>query len=166
MDPFATLDDLKNRLDWTLTADEERTGTAALEDASDMARGYGREWEAVAAPRLVRTLVLAACQRYMKNPDGYTQSRAGDEHLAWADTGEVQSSPRFTEEEIQLIQALAGTSKHFGSVMVSAWGPMRPRGSYRHREGFIPTDYIGGKRFPMYEWDDSPWIGDELGNCP
>lgn len=157
MDPFATLDELKARLDWTLTPDEERTGTAALEDASDLARGYGRDWEGpTTAPRLVRTLVLAACQRYMRNPDAYTQSRAGDEHLAWADTGKVQSSPAFTEEEIALIGQLAGDSKAFGSVGVSAWGPMRDTARYRHREGYVPV-YEGGKYMPMFQWDDSPW---------
>ena len=82
MEPFATLDELKFRLPWTLDTDEERDASGALEDASDLARGYGRDWvDAPDAPRLVRTLVLKAVKRYMNNPEGITQSRAGDETL-------------------------------------------------------------------------------------
>jgi len=36
---------------------------------------------------LVRTLVLRCAARYMRNPDGYVTSRAGDETLTWSDIG-------------------------------------------------------------------------------
>jgi len=62
-------------LDWALDEDERRLAASALEDASDLAREYGRDWTPETVPRLVRTLVLAACVRYLRNPDGYTQSR-------------------------------------------------------------------------------------------
>jgi hypothetical protein len=37
MKPFATLDELRQRLDWTLEPEEARLATAALADASDEA---------------------------------------------------------------------------------------------------------------------------------
>ena len=67
MEPIATLKELIQRLDWTLDADELRIAAGALEDASDLARGYGRDWDTESAPRLVRTLVLKARKRYMNN---------------------------------------------------------------------------------------------------
>lgn len=129
MADFATLEDLKNRLDWTLDADEERIATAALEDASDLARHYaGRDWpDATSAPRLVRTLVLKACKRHMDNPSGYTQSRAGDETLAWSDAaGDNAGTVHFTREEIDLLQSLGGRNTGLYSANVIAWGTNIP----------------------------------------
>ncbi len=69
-EPFATVEELVDRLDWDLDAKELRMAAAALEDASDLARGIGKEsWvDATVAPRLVRVTVLNACKRYMQNP--------------------------------------------------------------------------------------------------
>lgn len=136
MDAFASLDELKNRLDWALSVDEERIATAALEDASGLAREYGRDWEAATAPRLVRTLVLRACARYMRNPDGYTQSRAGDETLSWNDSaGRDAGTVHFTREEQRLLRTLAGGSPGIFSVPITAWGP-QPKQS---GERWVPT---------------------------
>lgn len=153
MEPFATLVELKNRLDWTLDADEERDATSALEDASDFARGYGRDWiDAHDAPRLVRTLVLKACKRYMKNPEGFTQSRAGDETLMWNDDqSENAGTVYFTEDEQKLIAGLAGIRPVIVSVPMTAW-----RTEPADVGGYVPVDY-SGKPFPMYSDDTSPW---------
>lgn len=137
---FATLDELKNRLDWTLDADEERIAQAALEDASDLACYYGKDWEPATAPRMVRTLVLRACKRYMDNPQGYTQSRAGDETLGWSDAhGENAGTVYFTKEEQDLLRGLAGRQSGIYSTPISAWGPQRKT------SGTVPVDY-GGDR--------------------
>lgn len=94
--PYAALDDL-------------RIATGALEDASDLAATYGREWGEDTAPRFVRTLVLKSAVRYVRNPNGYTQSRAGDETLAWSDAhGRDSGSVYFTRDEIRLLEELAG----------------------------------------------------------
>jgi hypothetical protein len=147
---FAELPDLTARLDWTLDADETRIATAALEDASDLARTYGRNWfDAASAPRMVRTLVLAACVRYMRNPDGYTQSRAGDETLAWNEVGDKAGSIYFTDAEIKVLAALAGRSGII-SVPVSAWNSR-----IRDTTGYVPVSG-GGDPFPMYA-SDEPW---------
>ncbi|MFF4510596.1 hypothetical protein [Streptomyces mirabilis] len=163
---FATLDELKARLDWTLDADEERIATSALEDASDLASFHaGRDWPAPAsAPRLVRTLVLKACKRFMDNPQGYTQSRAGDETLGWNDSqGENAGTVYFTGDEQKLLAEIGGRKPGLVSVGVSAWDSniRRYRNRPRHHHGndlpagFIPSE--SGKDFPFYATEDDVW---------
>ncbi|MFE2104312.1 hypothetical protein ACFXAF_00300 [Kitasatospora sp. NPDC059463] len=151
---YATLDDLKGRLDWELDEDELRIAAAALEDASDLAAEYGRDWPPDRVPRLVRTLVLKATSRYLRNPAGYTQSRAGDETLAWSDAhGRDAGTVYFTREEIRLLAELAGRRPTLSSVPVSAWSTrMRPGAG-----GTVPVDYAGGDRFPLFADDRGPW---------
>lgn len=158
MDTFASLDELKLRLDWTLDDDEERIAEAALEDASDMARYHGRDWTKDNAPRMVRTLVLKACKRYMSNPEGYTQSRAGDETLAWNDkAGENAGTVYFTREEIDLLRAMSGRAQGgFAAAEIVAWGPRRStRQTYRDT-GYVPVQG-GGDPFPMFADPKEPW---------
>lgn len=150
MEPFATLAELQDRLDWTLSPDEERIARGALEDASDLAREYGKNWtDAASAPRLVRTLVLTACTRYMRNPDGYTTSRAGDETLAWGELGDKAGSVYFTEAEQRMLGGKAGRSG-LHSVLVSSWGPQRSA-----PVGMVPVEG-GGDPVPLYS-SEEPW---------
>ncbi|MFF3015825.1 hypothetical protein F0344_12445 [Streptomyces finlayi] len=150
---FATLEDLKGRLDWTLDADEERIAENALEDASDLATHYGRDWPEATAPRMVRTLVLKACKRYMSNPDGYTQSRAGDETLAWNDSaGENAGTVYFTDEEIKLLAGLAGRRAGLYTAGVTAWQSVRRPVT----AGLVPVEN-GWKGFPLYADETEPW---------
>ncbi|MFJ9158689.1 hypothetical protein ACIRPS_18020 [Streptomyces griseoviridis] len=149
--PYATLDELKGRLDWELDEDELRIAQGALEDASDLAATYGRDWSEQNTPRLVRTLVLKAAARYMRNPNGYTQSRAGDETLAWADIGQDAGTVYLTREEIRLLEELGGRRRGLATAEVSAWGSkIRPAG------GRVPVDY-GGDPFPLFRDDRGPW---------
>ncbi|MFF4528177.1 hypothetical protein ACFY1P_02795 [Streptomyces sp. NPDC001407] len=149
---YATLDDLKGRLDWELDADELRIAAGALEDASALAAAYGRDWPPDRAPQLVRTLVLKAAARYMSNPSGYTQSRAGDETLAWADLGHDAGTVHFTAEEKRLLEGLAGTRPGLTSVIVSSWNStIRPTAG-----GLVPVDYPGD-RFPLFSDNRGPW---------
>jgi hypothetical protein len=151
---YATLDELKGRLDWDLDPDELRIAAGALEDASDMAATYGREWPEESAPRLVRTLVLKSAARYLRNPNGYTQSRAGDETLAWSDAhGRDAGTVYFTREEIRLLEELAGRKRGISSVAVSSWGTKLP---HRDAGGHVPVDY-GGDTFPLFGDAVSPW---------
>lgn len=150
-DDYATLDDLKNRLEWTLDSQEESTATSALEDASDLARYYGRDWPVATAPRLVRTLVLKACKRYMTNPDGYTQSRAGDEAVGWSDrAGENAGTVYFTSDEIKLLRDLANRRVSIQTAPVVAWK------GQENTPGYVPVDY-GGDAFPLFSDSASPW---------
>lgn len=145
---FATLTDLQDRLEWQMSEDEQRVGEGALEDASELARAYGRDWQPEAAPRLVRTLVLRAVVRYMRNPDGYTQSRAGDETVAWDKQPDEAGSVSFTDSEQRLIAELAGRKTSIVSVPVYSYSYR----SGRCRTGFAPVE-IEGKPFPMFADD-------------
>ncbi|MEU0739254.1 hypothetical protein [Streptomyces sp. NPDC006134] len=150
---YATLDELMGRLDWELDEDELRIAASALDDATDLAMTYGREWPEETVPRLVRTLVLRAAARYVRNPHGYTQSRAGDETLAWSDAhGRDAGSVHYTREEIRLLENLAGTRPGLTSVPVSAWSTQ----SAPSRVGMVPVDYDGAP-FPMFPTDRGPW---------
>jgi hypothetical protein len=155
---FATLDELKARLDWTLDADEERIATSALEDASDLASFHaGRDWtDASSTPRLVRTLVLKACKRYMDNPSGYTQSRAGDETLGWNDSqGEEAGTVHFTAEERKLLAEIGGRKPGLYSAQVSAWNSVRRPVA----AGLVPVAQPtpDSKPFPLFADEVEPW---------
>jgi hypothetical protein len=151
MDTFASLEELKKRLDWTLDEGEERVAETALEDASDLARAYGRDWDTSTAPRLVRTLVLKASARYMKNYQGYILSRAGDETVQWSDkAGEDMGTVYFSKDEIKLIEGLAGRRTSLISVPVVAYAAKAGLDN-----GYRPI-VGGGKEFPMFEIGEQP----------
>lgn len=154
---FATLDELKARLDWTLDADEERIATSALEDASDLACLHaGREWTDVSVPRIVRTLVLKACKRYMNNPSGYTQSRAGDETLGWNDDqGEDAGTVYFSRDEQRMLQEIGGRKPGLLSAQVSAWNSQRRPVA----AGLVPVAQptSDSKPFPLFSDEVEPW---------
>lgn len=147
---LAAMEDLKARLEWTLDADELRAAQGALEDLSEQALHYGRPtWTASTVPVLVRNTILAAAARYMRNPDGYTQSRAGDETLTWTDRGHDAGSAYFTDREIKLISGYAGRAG-IGSIPVIAWG------NRRQAPGYVPVQG-GGDPFPLFADEVEPW---------
>jgi hypothetical protein len=154
MATLASLDDLKARLDWELDADEIRIANSSLEDASELARFYGRDWpSAASAPRLVRNLVLKACVRRMNNPQGFTQSRAGDETLMWNDeSGENAGTTYFTREEQRQLNELAGRVKTIASVSIRAWGTKARCAP----EGLVPSAGTD-EPFQMFSCDVEPW---------
>lgn len=153
--PLATIAALKERLDWVLDAAETRVAMSALEDASEYARFHGRDsWVSEAtAPPLVRTLVLRACERHMKNLEGLIQSRAGDETVTYPDEDPEMGTVHFTEIEIKQLERLAGRGqKFFGTVVLSSWGTKISA----DRVGLVPVDY-GGKAIQMYQNDTDNW---------
>lgn len=147
---LATIGDLTARLEWTLDADETRAATGALADLSEQALHYGRSsWTDLTVPALIKNTILAAAVRYMRNPDGYITSRAGDETLAWSDRGHDAGSAYFTEREIKLISAFADRAG-IGSISVIAWG------NKRQTIGYVPVQG-GGDPFPMFADVTEPW---------
>ena len=158
---YASLDELKERLDWTPDTAAERLAESALEDASDLAVEYGREWPEDSPPRLVRTLVLRAARRFVENPQGYTVSRAGDETVQWNDrAGENAGSVYFTKEEQKLLAGLAGKGHGLTSATISAWGPQRrsrrmarPRGE----ASYVPVEGSPNSPFPYFADEVEPW---------
>lgn len=154
MEAFAELSDLKDRLDWTLDENEERIATTALEDLSDEARFYGKPWtDPALAPRMVRKMVLAAAVRYMRNPDGYTTSRAGDETLSWNEQRDGQAgSAHFTDIEIKALRRMAGATG-LVTVPMTHFGKMRTQPG---DAGWVSTGE-GNKPFPLFRDATDPW---------
>lgn len=151
---FATLTELKGRLEWDLDAGEERIAQGALDDLSADAAFYGRPWTDETVPAYIKTLVLKAAQRYMRNPDGYETSRAGDETLGWGERpGNESGAASFTDKEIAAIRSLIRPAV-FGSVNVQAWGTKLPSASV----GRVPVSgYPGERTFPYFSSEDGPW---------
>lgn len=152
---LATIDELKATLEWTLDPGEERIAAGALDTLSEDARFYGREtWaDPASCPRQVHNLVLKAARRFMRNPDGYTTSRAGDETLNWTDRGEESGEAHFTDREVKMIETIAGKTR-FMSAALSAWGPVRKQqGAYT-----VPVaGYDGEKAFPYFADPTEPY---------
>lgn len=125
MATLLTVDEIKARIDWDLDAGEEKLCLGYLETLSDDARYYaGKEWAAAEdAPPRVRNLILAACVRALRNPDGASQSRAGDETLMWDNRrNEKAGWAYFVDSEIAELRGMgSGSGYSFGTVQTFAW---------------------------------------------
>lgn len=165
-DELATLAELEARLDWTLDTGEQGVATAALADLSDDARYYGSDnWNDQTAPRQAKSLVLRAAVRYMRNPDGFTTSRAGDETVQWAESEDLGSAS-FTKKEQEILASLAGRNTTLWSAPVTAWSPRKsgPRllnpttPGLCYDAGHSPVSQAGfagtPSSFPMYADDE------------
>lgn len=143
MEPLATLAELAEGLEWTLSDEEERLATATLEDLSDDARHHGSEkwFDSQVAPQPVKRLVLRVARRYMRNPDGYVTSRAGDETLTWADQGERMGSAFFNEDEVKMLRSWAGKGSLYSVPIYN--------GSSRTTASEYVPDSDGHKPFPF-----------------
>lgn len=114
MAAFATPSELQARLDFDLVDNElgeDLTAIAqsALDDLSEDARSYGSTaWvDNASAPAIVKSIVLRAATRYVKNLEGATTSRAADETIGWeGDKHGMAGSPYFSDREIQQIQQI------------------------------------------------------------
>lgn len=150
---FATLPELQARCEWDFDSGEERIAQGALEDLTADALYHGNpRWTDLTVPPYVKTLVLKAAQRYMRNPDGYEQSRAGDETVAWGQRSDQEAgSASFNEKELAAIRALV-RPRVFGSVNVQAYGTRLGRS----QTGYVPVA-DGSKPFPYYASQDGPW---------
>jgi len=124
---LASVDDVVKRLDWDPSDAELRVIEAAVEDVSELVRAAaGRQWTSTARPALARTTTLNAVVRYMKNTDGLTTSRAGDETAMWDGIGDKAGAPYLTDAEERKLQALVGGG---GLVVLTAtaWPSERAR---------------------------------------
>lgn len=157
---IATITELQSRLDWTLDTGEQSVAAAALADLSDDARFYGSaRWDSDTAPRQVKSIVLRAAARFMRNPDGYTQSRAGDETLMWSDMGEDAGTAHFNEREQKTLAALAGRGMGLVSVQAVAHGPStRRRPRYINPNGDVSDSLTATptEGAPVYWSPDEP----------
>ncbi|TCC19959.1 hypothetical protein [Kribbella sindirgiensis] len=154
MEPLAAIEELRDRLPFQMDEDEERDALGALEYLSDEARHYGSEsWKTpLVTPPQVCRLVLRAAVRYMKNPDGFSQSRAGDETVAWSNTdGEDAGTPHFTDREIGMLKKISGSSKLYVADFTTG-----PRRDANCDVGYVPCG-PGEAPFPYFSDPVEPW---------
>jgi hypothetical protein len=155
MEDFATVAEIQAGLEWTLSEEETNLCEGALASLSSDARYYGREWfDKSEAPHQVHNIVVKATRRFLRNPDGYTTSRAADETVTWPDRKAEAGEANFTEREIKMLEKLGGNTTRLVSVQLSAYGPRR-----NVQEGYVPVarDVGHEKPFPFFSQDDSPW---------
>ncbi|ROR95512.1 hypothetical protein EDD28_0068 [Salana multivorans] len=155
MTALATLDELKERVEWELSEDEERIAAAALEDISDLVRAGRRDWQPGACPAVVRKIALGAVVRYLRNPDGVTTSRAGDETVMWDGIGDKAGGVYLTTAEERILTKLVRPNG-LTPVDLVAWAPTSREVAQRNGlpVGYVPT--AGGGIFRYYR-GDGPW---------
>lgn len=155
MAALATVPDVTVKLEEEPTARMLTMIAAYLEDASDAARYYGREWTPIDCPAAVSRIVASAVARFMRNPDNYSQSRAGDETVSWAERDE--EIDWFTEKEIARLGKIAAAVKvaAFGTFQLVA-GTNGHRSDRPRVQDLVATD--GGTGTPFL-WGDpaNPW---------
>lgn len=154
-EPLATVVQLAARLPFVMDADETREATGALIDLSDEARHWGSvRWETEAdTPYPVVNLILKAAVRHMKNPDGFTQSRAGDESVSWTDRREEAGGASFTEGERKRLAELGGYRRSgFHSVGMVGWQRTE---RVNRTSGYVPAEGTD-QLFPFFS-SDGPW---------
>jgi len=144
-----TAADIQGRLEFDLTNNETgkdltQIATNAIEDLFTEACHYGSSaWTEDTLPAVVRTQILRAAVRYLRNPDGFTESRAGDETVEWAIDSEAGAA-HFTPQQIEIIENAASDEiPDFGSMGGYAWNnkPACPQVI------FVPVE--GGSPFPL-----------------
>lgn len=147
---LATLDELQASIEWTLSEDETGLAAYALEHASELVKTYGLPWTPESVPPLVKHIVIAAAAKFLRNPDGYSQSRAGDETVAWSSEA-ASGGVTLTPDQIDLCERMAGRSS-LDTWEVTAWGPSTYPRSRGYTE-YVPTQ-PGTTPFPF--WGE-PW---------
>lgn len=155
---LATVDDVQARLDWTLDTGERSVADGAITDLSDDARFYGsNSWISTAVPRQVKNLVVRAAARFMRNPDGYITSRAGDETIAWTDRKEDAAVATFTKQEQDQLAELGGNTRAgITSVQLVAFGPTRNH-TPRYVNPFTRDVHSPGEDVIWVESDGKPF---------
>lgn len=157
MEQLVDLEELIERLPFIEGDPEaEAEGNGALMNLSDDARFYGSDdWvEPDSTPYQVRRLILRAAVTHMKNPDGFTQSRAGDEAVSWAD-GDVSSDAEFTDEQKRRLRQYAGFREGGGFYSVGTFAYGRS-GRAGPSVGYVPVAG-GGDLFPYFADTSGPW---------
>ena len=153
---LVSLDDLSARLPFVMDEDEIREANGALADLSFDAQTIGSaNWTTpLDTPQSVKNLIVRAAARHMKNYEGYTMSRAGDETVQWQDH-DVAGQATFTKDEKSMLKQMGGKVPFIGGVGVYAYGkrPINPT-------GWAPVDYALNERrsdFPMWADAEGLW---------
>lgn len=118
------LSEIRQRLDFVMTPEEESVALKALEDLQVLARLIGKNWLSHdRTPDLVRVLIYRATVRYMRNMDGLIRSRAGDEEVQFPDRAELGSAA-FSQDEMELLKQQNGEAVvlAFGTIGTYVYG--------------------------------------------
>lgn len=108
---LVTIQQLEDRMGRTLNNAQIRSGTAALDSLSTTAQFLaGRQWTTADVPQMVQVLILNAAERYLRNPDGFTASRAADEMVSWDSRGGPKPA-EFNEKEEDWLKALGNSTQ-------------------------------------------------------
>jgi len=147
---LVSIDDLIARLPFVLDDDETREAEGALADLSFDAQSIGKAtWtDENSTPQAVKNLILRAAARHMKNYEGYTVSRAGDETVQWAEQ-DTPGTATFTRDEKAMLKQMSGRMPFIGSVNVVAYNSQAVV-----RTQYAPTST--GSPIPYWA-DGSPW---------
>ena len=120
---FADVTELAARLEWTLDDGELRVAEGALEALTFEAMEFGSSaWTEETCPPGVKSLILTAAARYVRNYNGYNESRAGDETLGWGAVDREPDTPEFTKSERERIARYAHARPGFGTINIFTWG--------------------------------------------
>lgn len=153
-DALASVEDVLALLEGTVTDQMLVNIESGIAIASDLARYHGREWAWIdVCPKPVQRIVAMAVARWIRNPDGFQQNRAGDETLGWfegsADPGEIY----FTDRDIARIERIANPQMSgFGSIQMVAYGSTPPK-----RDTYVPVA-SGGADMPWVAADEKVWV--------
>jgi len=149
---LVTLVELSARLSFILSADEEREAEGALADLSFDAQAIGSpKWiDPNQTPQAVKNLIVRAAARHMKNYEGYTVSRAGDETVQWAES-DNPGQATFNDDEKRMLRAMGGRTPFIGGVGTYA----HTNQPARYGTGYVPV--VNGSPFPMYADGAEPW---------
>lgn len=139
--PYPTMDEIVARLEFELEPKLEAAAEGHLQDMIIEAQVLGKRWTPAGMPPIVAKCIRAAMIRWLRRPEGYVQSRAGDETLQWGEgDSEAAGAPVFTRAEIDLIQGatLAGRPADGFSIATTT-----PHGPTRWRPG-SEVEYLTG----------------------
>lgn len=149
-DMLCTPAGVRKWLDIDLPEDADGMIEQAILIGSDLARDLGDpRWTDATVPAPVTRVIEAAVARYVRNPDGYTQSRSADEGLGWMDNPDA-GTVYFTEAEEQRILRHAGVVKG-GLVSVGVYAHQRPGGKT------LGDQWQSDEDGHLIDWPENDW---------
>lgn len=120
---LVTQAEIEARLEFTMSADQLRMANAAIESLSIQAlhiTGLPATTTDATCPKWIKQIVLGALELHIRNPEGFSFSRAGEESVGWN-----SATPRglqFTaEQEAKLKKGTRMSSSGISSISTVSW---------------------------------------------
>ncbi len=119
--PLATVEQLVARLGYPLTGPDLIMAEAALADASAVVRAHGLSWpDPDRAPDVVRSVVLAAAERRVRNPEGYRMEMQGS--YSYQLPASTPAGVELTTGEARMVRGAAGLGGGVFAVPIAGLG--------------------------------------------